>query len=115
MAIESGFALAQILRHWPSPAGDLSGALQFFQDIRSPRTTRVSRTSYEAGKLASCAIPEELWAETFKPETIRERMKWVMEYDLLDDIRAQLIAKEQAAAVYNEETGREASEFVNVA
>ena len=98
MAIESGFALAQILRNWSSSAGDLGIALQFFQDIRKPRTDKVTTTSYEAGKIASCSIPEEKWAETFKPEFIRDRMKWIMEYDLLLDIQSRLIAKEQESA-----------------
>ena len=97
MAIESGFALAQILQHWPD--GDLNSALQFFQDIRKPRTDKVTKTSYETGKLASAVIPEKLWAETFKPEIIRDRFRWIMEYDLLEDIRSKLvtIAKELAA------------------
>ncbi|KAL1868353.1 hypothetical protein Plec18167_008278 [Paecilomyces lecythidis] len=95
MAIESGFALSQILQHWPSSSGDLQSALQCFQDIRKPRTDKITKTSYEAGKIASCAIPEEMWIDTFKPDVIRDRMKWVMEYDLLGDIRSKLISKEQ--------------------
>jgi salicylate hydroxylase len=100
MAIESGFALAQILQHWPS--SDLEGALQLFQDLRKPRTDKVTQTSYEAGKLASCAIPEETWAENFKPETIRDRMKWIMEYDLFGDIRNRLLAIEKSESEENE-------------
>lgn len=95
MAIESGLALSQILQHWPSSSSDLQSALQCFQDIRKPRTDKITKTSYEAGKIASCAIPEEMWIDTFKPDVIRDRMKWVMEYDLLGDIRSKLIAKEQ--------------------
>ena len=95
MAIESGFALAQILRNWSPSAGDLGSAFQFFQDIRKPRTDRVTETSYETGKMSSCSIPEDTWAETFKPEVIRDRMRWVMEYDLFLDIQRKLMAKEQ--------------------
>jgi salicylate hydroxylase len=84
MAIESGFALAQILRHWDSD--DLGDALQFFQDFRKPRTDKITKTSYEAGKLASADIPEELWASSFSPAVVRDRMRWVMEYDLLGDL-----------------------------
>ncbi|KAI9898811.1 hypothetical protein N3K66_005272 [Trichothecium roseum] len=91
-AVESGFALAQTLRYWE---GDrLDPALQFFQDFRKPRTDRITRTSYEAGKIASADIPEEKWAETFDPEVVRERMRWIMEYDLMEDLAARL--KEQA-------------------
>lgn len=84
MAIESGFALAQVLRHWDSP--DLGGAFQFFQDLRKPRTDRITQTSYETGKMASCEIPEDKWAEVFNYSVMRERMRWVMEYDLFSDI-----------------------------
>jgi salicylate hydroxylase len=75
-AIESGFALAQVLKHWKSE--DLGAAFQFFQDFRKPRTDRITKSSYETGKMASADIPEELWATTFPPELVRERMKWVM-------------------------------------
>ena len=99
MAMESGFALAQVLQNWSPSAGNLESALHFFQDIRKPRTDKITRTSYEAGKLASCAIPEEMWAETFKPEAMRDRMKWVMEYDLLADVKNKLIGKEQEVSL----------------
>ncbi|EMR66246.1 putative salicylate 1-monooxygenase protein [Eutypa lata UCREL1] len=88
-AIESGFALAQTLRNWKGD-DDLEAALQFFQDLRKPRTDRITATSYEAGKIASADIPEELWASSFKPEAVRERMKWVMEYDLLGELATKL-------------------------
>lgn len=88
-AIESGFALAQTLRNWKG-GDELGPALQFFQDLRKPRTDRITATSYEAGKIASADIPEELWASSFKPEAMRERMKWVMEYDLLGELATRL-------------------------
>ncbi|KAI1335040.1 salicylate hydroxylase [Xylariaceae sp. FL0016] len=87
-AIESGFALAQILRHWKSD--DLEAAFKFYQDFRKPRTDRITRTSYEAGKIASADIPEEQWATAFNPSLVRERMRWVMEYDLLADLAARM-------------------------
>lgn len=87
-AIESGFALAQTLKNWKT--NDLAAALQFFQDFRKPRTDRITKTSYETGKLASADIPEELWASSFQPEAIKERMRWVMEYDLLGELAAKL-------------------------
>lgn len=80
MAIESGFALATILQQWKTD--DLDSALQFFQDFRKPRTDRITKTSYEAWKIASADIPETEWAQAFNPDMVRERMKWVMEYDL---------------------------------
>lgn len=89
-AIESGFALAQTLKNWKGD--DLAAALQFFQDFRKPRTDRITRTSAETGKLASADVPEELWASTFQPEAIKERMRWVMEYDLLGELAAKLKA-----------------------
>lgn len=64
--------------------------MQFFQDLRKPRTDRITQTSYETGKLASADIPEEQWAASFNPEMIKERMKWVMEYDLLSDLAKSL-------------------------
>ena len=79
-AIEPGFALAQTLRNWPT--NDLESAFQFFQDLRKPRTDRITRSSYEAGKIASVDIPEELWPFAFSPQSVRERMRWIMEYDL---------------------------------
>ncbi|KFA45846.1 hypothetical protein S40293_09473 [Stachybotrys chartarum IBT 40293] len=87
-AIESGFALAQTLKHWRNE--DAGAAFQFFQDFRKPRTDRITKTSYETGKLASADVPEELWAETFKPDVIKERMRWVMEYDLLAELASKL-------------------------
>lgn len=87
-AIESGFALAQTLKFWKD--GDLGSSLQFFQDFRKPRTDRITQSSYETGKLASADIPEEMWAKAFEPEVLRERMRWVMEYDLLDDLAKKL-------------------------
>lgn len=87
-AIESGFALAQTLKNWKND--DLASALQFFQDFRKPRTDRITKTSYETGKMASADIPEEQWAATFQPEVIKERMRWVMEYDLLGELAAKL-------------------------
>jgi salicylate hydroxylase len=99
MAIESGFALAQILQHWPSD--DLEAALQFFQNLRKPRTDKITRTSYEAGKIASCAVPEETWGQMFQPEALRDRMKWIMEYDLLGDIRDQMVEEKQPVTKEN--------------
>lgn len=87
-AIESGFALAQVLRYWPDT--NLSAALQYFQDLRKPRTDRITSSSYETGKMASADIPEEQWASTFNPDVIRERMRWVMESDLLADLAQTL-------------------------
>ncbi|KAJ5232460.1 hypothetical protein N7468_005416 [Penicillium chermesinum] len=86
MAIESGIALATILRHWKTD--NLKDALQFYQDVRKPRTDRVTKTSYEAGKLASSDNPSEMSAN-FNPEALSERMKWIMEYSILDDLKIQ--------------------------
>lgn len=90
-AIESGFALAQTLKNWKN--NDLRAALQFFQDLRKPRTDRITKTSYETGKMASADIPEKLWASSFQPKAIKERMRWVMEYDLLGELASKLEAE----------------------
>jgi salicylate hydroxylase len=87
-AIESGFALAQTLKNWKD--NNLEAALQFFQDFRQPRTDRITKTSYETGKMASADIPEELWTSSFQPDVVKERMRWVMEYDLLGELAAKL-------------------------
>lgn len=86
MAIESGIALATILRHWKGD--DLEGAFKFYQDMRKPRTDRVTQTSYEAGKLASSNTPDQM-TDNFNPEALAERMKWIMEYNVLEDLRVR--------------------------
>ena len=86
MAIESGIALATILRHWKND--DLEAAFQFYQDVRKPRTDRVTQTSYEAGKLASSDAPDQL-TNNFNPSALEERMKWIMEYNVLEDVRGK--------------------------
>ncbi|RDW56797.1 FAD protein [Coleophoma crateriformis] len=86
MAIESGVALATILKNWKSD--DLESAFSFYQNIRKPRTDKITKTSYEAGKLASADTPE-LTSETFNPDALRERMKWIMDYDVLKDVYEQ--------------------------
>ena len=86
MAIESGIALATILRHWKGE--DLEGAFKFYQDLRKPRTDRVTQTSYEAGKLASSDAPDQI-TDKFNPGALGERMKWIMEYNVLEDLRAK--------------------------
>lgn len=68
----------------------MASALQFFQDLRKPRTDRITQSSYETGKMASADIPEEMWAAAFNPEAVRERMKWVMDYDLLGELARKL-------------------------
>lgn len=83
MAIESGIALATILKHWKTD--DLEDALGFYQKLRKPRTDRITQTSYEAGKLASSDNADSL-TETFNPEILTERMRWIMEYNVLDDL-----------------------------
>lgn len=40
--------------------------------------------------MASADIPEEQWAGAFAPEIVRERMRWVMEYDLLGELASAL-------------------------
>ncbi|KAJ5191014.1 uncharacterized protein N7498_009999 [Penicillium cinerascens] len=86
MAIESGLALATVLRHWKGD--DLEGAFQFYQDLRKPRTDRITQTSYEAGKLASSDTPDQL-TDNFNPQALGERMKWIMEYNVLEDLRTK--------------------------
>lgn len=86
MAIESGIALATILRHWKG--GDLEEAFKFYQDVRKPRTDRVTQTSYEAGKLASSDSPDQM-SDNFNPVSLGERMKWIMEYNVLEDLKAK--------------------------
>ncbi|KAJ5919366.1 hypothetical protein N7466_010309 [Penicillium verhagenii] len=86
MAIESGIALATILTHWKND--DLQAAFQFYQDLRKPRTDRVTKTSFEAGKLASSDEPDRM-TDKFNPEALMERMKWIMEYNVLDDLKAK--------------------------
>lgn len=86
MAIESGIALATILRHWKTD--DLEAAFRFYQDLRKPRTDRVTRTSHEAGKLASSDSPDQN-TDNFNPAALQERMKWIMEYNVLEDVRAK--------------------------
>lgn len=109
-AIESGFALAQVLRYWPD--SNLDAALQFFQDLRKPRTDRITASSYETGKMASADIPEEQWASSFNPTVVRERMRWVMEYDLIAELAKTLpLGGETAAA---EESGCEGPAVVKV-
>ena len=92
--MESGFALAQTLKNWKSD--DLESAFQFFQDFRKPRTDRITQSSYETGKMASADITEEMWASIFSPEVVRERMRWVMEYDLLGELAKRLQGPENA-------------------
>lgn len=86
MAIESGVTLAIVLKNWRST--DLEGALAFYQDIRKPRTDKVTQTSYEAGKLASADNPSGL-TTTFNPDALKERMKWIMDYDVLADVKTR--------------------------
>ena len=84
MAIESGIALATILKHWKT--NDLEAAFRFYQDLRKPRTDRVTSTSAEAGRLASSDTPDQM-TSNFNPAALMERMKWIMEYDMLEDLR----------------------------
>lgn len=84
MAIESGIALATVLRHWKTD--DLEAAFKFYQDLRKPRTDRVTNTSYEAGKLASSDSPDQM-TNNFNPDVLMERMKWIMEYNVLEDLK----------------------------
>lgn len=86
MAIESGIALATILKHWKGT--DLEAAFRFYQDLRKPRTDRITSTSLEAGKLASSDTPDQMTSK-FNPEALTERMRWIMEYNVLDDLRKQ--------------------------
>lgn len=86
MAIESGIALATILKHWKTD--DLEAAFRFYQDLRKPRTDRINRTSAEAGKLASSDTPDQM-TSNFNPTALMERMRWIMEYDVLEDVRRQ--------------------------
>ncbi|KAJ5324282.1 hypothetical protein N7476_002882 [Penicillium atrosanguineum] len=86
MAIESGIALATILRHWKGD--DLEGAFKFYQDLRKPRTDRVTQTSYDAGRLASADTPDQM-TDNFNPGALGERMRWIMEYNVLEDLRAK--------------------------
>jgi salicylate hydroxylase len=83
MAIESGIALATILRNWAT--NDLSSACALYKEIRKPRTDKITRTSYEAGKLASAELPDD-FTDNFRPELLRERMKWIMEGDVLAEV-----------------------------
>lgn len=105
-SIESGFALAQILAHWKSP--DAAAAFQFFQDFRKPRTDKITRTSAETGKMASADIPEEMWKQAFSPEVVHERMRWVMEYDLLAELSEKLgaVRDEKSAPTSESESTR---------
>lgn len=84
MAIQSGFALTQVLKQWETPNFD--DALQFVQDLRKPRTNRITKTSAAIGKMACCEIPEEKWPEVFNYSVMQERMRRVMEYDLFQDL-----------------------------
>ena len=86
MAIESGIALATILRHWKGD--NLQEAFAFYQNLRKPRTDRVTQTSYEAGKLASSDTPDQM-TESFNPHALGERMKWIMEYNVIEDVKAK--------------------------
>jgi salicylate hydroxylase len=86
MAIESGVTLATILKNWNSD--DLEKALAFYQGIRKPRTDKVTKTSYEAGKLAS-ADNANVLTPTFNPDALKERMKWIMDYDALADVQTR--------------------------
>lgn len=85
MAIESGSILAIILKNWKTD--DLESALALYQNIRKPRTDKVTKTSYEAGKLAS-AHQADVLTDTFNPAALKERMKWIMDYDALVDVFA---------------------------
>ena len=111
MAIESGYALATILARWnTSPdasvpnincsittsssstnvvARPLDEALSFYQNFRKPRTDKITETSVIAGKIASSDLPEEEWAKAFDPAQLRDRMRWIMEYDIVGDLEAK--------------------------
>lgn len=86
MAIESGVAIAIVLAHWN--ISDLKSAFRFYQDLRKPRTDGVTRTSYEAGKLGSSDDPDK-FSEKFNPIALMERMKWIMEYSVIDDLKSK--------------------------
>lgn len=107
-SIESGFALAQVMALWPN--ADSASAFQFFQDIRKPRTDKITQTSYETGKMASADIPESQWAQAFSPEVVHERMRWVMEYDLLADLSVKLAAVNAASSHSDSEFASSAKE-----
>jgi hypothetical protein len=42
--------------------------------------------------MASADIPEAMWRQAFSPEIVHERMRWVMEYDLLTELSTKLSA-----------------------
>ncbi|KAJ5745375.1 hypothetical protein N7520_010557 [Penicillium odoratum] len=67
MAIESGIALAAVMRHWKND--DLEGAFR-----------------YEAGKLASSDSPNEM-TEKLNSEALGERMKLIMKHNVLEDLK----------------------------
>ena len=92
MAIESGITLAVLFRNWKT--SNLRNALQFYQDIRKPRTDRITRTSYEAGKLASSDVLDKVTL-MFNPEALRDRMKWIMEEALITLSSVQKKGKDQ--------------------
>lgn len=42
--------------------------------------------------MASADIPESMWKQAFAPDVVHERMRWVMEYDLLKELSVKLSA-----------------------
>ncbi|KAI9737954.1 MAG: hypothetical protein M1834_009324 [Cirrosporium novae-zelandiae] len=90
MAIESGACLARILSHFfsHSPSPSLHAPLSLYKSIRKPRTDRQTLTSFQTGKLASAEIMEgeEESGIGIDSEALRERMRWLMEYDLFRDV-----------------------------
>lgn len=65
---------------------DLQAAFQIYLDLRKLWTDRVTATSNEAEKLASAGSPDQM-TNNSNPDALTECMKWIMEYNVLEDLR----------------------------
>lgn len=91
MAMEDGYVLAESLKAMPE---DIPGALQRYEALRLPRTTRVQMSSRARAEICQLSSPWKtmqrdlgyLYNRWFNPGTAVQKADWIYEYDVAEQV-----------------------------
>ena len=89
MAVESAAALAVLLKN-AKETDTPETVFQKYQELRKPRTDKITETSAIAGRIILSSDPDSIDQDDFTREKIERNWHWIESYDVLEAVQTML-------------------------
>ncbi|MNN33485.1 Salicylate hydroxylase [compost metagenome] len=88
--LEDAYFLAELLSNEAASAADVPALLAAYDEVRRERASRVQRTSWEAGELYEYKNPTVGRDSRKLKNALEQRLDWVWQHSLDDEVKKAL-------------------------